>query len=221
MTIQRYAANRITGTSGDTKPTNVPDGAIFYETDTLRAYVKVSGSWSLITGYSGYSGYKGATGFTGATGSSGTSGYSWTSGQLAFPASQNASADVNTLDDYEEGTWTPTIIFDTTQLSSYITQSGFYVKVGKMVTLTGYAEAVIGSAASYINFMSGFPFAVGTGPTCPAAEFYLFNSNTAEVAGYATGSMAYMYNNCNFSRVLYNSFYTGGVKLGFMCTYFV
>ena len=28
-------------------------------------------------------------------------------GQLAFPATQNPSANANTLDDYEEGTWTP------------------------------------------------------------------------------------------------------------------
>src|ERR1035437_2045665 len=28
-------------------------------------------------------------------------------GQIKFPASQNASSDANTLDDYEEGTWTP------------------------------------------------------------------------------------------------------------------
>ena len=28
---------------------------------------------------------------------------------IAFPATQNASSDANTLDDYEEGTWTPTL----------------------------------------------------------------------------------------------------------------
>src|SRR5262245_1079228 len=38
-------------------------------------------------------------------------GTAWTAknGQLPFPALQNSSADANTLDDYEEGTWTPTI----------------------------------------------------------------------------------------------------------------
>src|SRR4051794_38729536 len=30
-------------------------------------------------------------------------------GQLVFPATQNAAAGVNTLDDYEEGSWTPVI----------------------------------------------------------------------------------------------------------------
>ena len=28
---------------------------------------------------------------------------------ITFPATQSASTDANTLDDYEEGTWTPTI----------------------------------------------------------------------------------------------------------------
>ena len=28
---------------------------------------------------------------------------------ITFPATQSASTDANTLDDYEEGTWTPTV----------------------------------------------------------------------------------------------------------------
>jgi hypothetical protein len=28
---------------------------------------------------------------------------------ISFPATQSASSDANTLDDYEEGTWTPTV----------------------------------------------------------------------------------------------------------------
>ena len=33
-----------------------------------------------------------------------------TSGQITFPTTQVPSSDANTLDDYEEGTWTPVII---------------------------------------------------------------------------------------------------------------
>ena len=32
-------------------------------------------------------------------------------GQIAFPASQSASAGANVLDDYEEGAWTPALNF--------------------------------------------------------------------------------------------------------------
>ena len=54
-------------------------------------------------------------------------------GQLAFPASQNASADANTLDDYEEGTWTVTLSGPGGSDSS-TTTTGSYTKIGDMVT---------------------------------------------------------------------------------------
>lgn len=58
-------------------------------------------------------------------------------GQLAFPAVQNPSANVNTLDDYEEGTWTPVFTFATpgNQSIAYSTQFGSYTKIGRVVTL--------------------------------------------------------------------------------------
>lgn len=55
-----------------------------------------------------------------------------------FPATQVPSADANTLDDYEEGTWTPEIHFSTTDgnLSvAYAVQAGNYVKIGSLVHL--------------------------------------------------------------------------------------
>lgn len=49
---------------------------------------------------------------------------------IAFPATQSASTDANTLDDYEEGTWTPTF----TNLGTVtIIQTPRYVKVGPLV----------------------------------------------------------------------------------------
>jgi len=58
--------------------------------------------------------------------------------QVAFPASQSASADANTLDDYEEGTWTPTLTFGGASVDMiYTTHAGFYTKIGRQVTITG------------------------------------------------------------------------------------
>lgn len=51
-------------------------------------------------------------------------------GQVVFPSTQNPSSDGNTLDDYEEGTWTPT---DISGASLSLTASGSYVKIGKQV----------------------------------------------------------------------------------------
>ena len=56
-----------------------------------------------------------------------------TSKGVKFPATQVSSTDANTLDDYEEGTFTPVISFGggTTGIS-YGTQEGFYTKVGRL-----------------------------------------------------------------------------------------
>jgi hypothetical protein len=56
---------------------------------------------------------------------------------IKFPATQVPSADVNVLDDYEEGTWTPTLFGGTTAgTTTYIVQVGKYVKIGNIVTCT-------------------------------------------------------------------------------------
>jgi hypothetical protein len=83
-----------------------------------------------------------------------------TGGQITFPATQSASSDANTLDDYEEGTWTPTVAGDTTAGSyTYSTQSGAYTKIGRVVTahftLTGITTSSAGSGSIKI---AGLPF---------------------------------------------------------------
>lgn len=55
-------------------------------------------------------------------------------GQIKFPATQNPSADVNTFDDYEEGTWTPSVGGTATYTG---TPSGHYIKIGKTVFFSG------------------------------------------------------------------------------------
>ena len=53
---------------------------------------------------------------------------------IAFPATQSASSNANTLDDYEEGTWTPTITDGTNAASGYGSiREGRYVKIGNRV----------------------------------------------------------------------------------------
>jgi hypothetical protein len=53
---------------------------------------------------------------------------------IQFPATQSASADANTLDDYEEGSWTPTILFGGASVGiTYAVQQASYIKIGKSV----------------------------------------------------------------------------------------
>lgn len=58
-----------------------------------------------------------------------------TGGQITFPAVQSASANVNCLDDYEEGTFTPSISYATpgNLVVNYSTRSGTYTKIGRYV----------------------------------------------------------------------------------------
>ena len=56
---------------------------------------------------------------------------------ISFPATQSASTDANTLDDYEEGTFTP-ILADHVSSANAATmsvQEGFYTKIGNTVTI--------------------------------------------------------------------------------------
>jgi len=59
-----------------------------------------------------------------------------TGGQIAFPATAVPSSDPNTLDDYEEGTWTPVLGGkDGTSGQAYFSQYGDYIKIGSSVTI--------------------------------------------------------------------------------------
>lgn len=56
-------------------------------------------------------------------------------GPVTFPAIQVPSSNVNCLDDYEEGSWTPVLGGSGgTSGQTYTTQVGRYIKVGKLVT---------------------------------------------------------------------------------------
>ncbi|MFA5391832.1 MAG: hypothetical protein WC331_10485 [Candidatus Omnitrophota bacterium] len=80
-------------------------------------------------------------------------------GQIIFPATQNASSGANTLDDYEEGTWTPGISFSDGVVGiTYSAQDGRYEKIGRTVVATGrLALASKGSSVGNAA-VTGLPF---------------------------------------------------------------
>jgi hypothetical protein len=57
---------------------------------------------------------------------------------ITFPATQVPSADANTLDDYEEGTFSPTAIGGTSGTGTPTDQRGNYVKIGGWVFVQLY-----------------------------------------------------------------------------------
>lgn len=81
-------------------------------------------------------------------------------GKVQFPSAQSASSDPNTLDDYEEGTWTPRL--GGSSGGDYTpggTNEGRYIKIGKMVyaTCTLHWTAQV-TAYSGNLWVSGLPF---------------------------------------------------------------
>jgi hypothetical protein len=69
---------------------------------------------------------------------------------ITFPATQSASSDANTLDDYEEGSFTPTWLGSTTNPTVSGMQTCTYTKVGRLITITGdmYATSVSGGSGN-------------------------------------------------------------------------
>ena len=75
----------------------------------------------------------------------------------------------NKLDDYEEGTWTPTYVPDSGSFTSvtYASTAGEYTKIGNTVYFTFYIQTnaiTVGSASGYVK-IGGLPFASGGGAT--------------------------------------------------------
>jgi hypothetical protein len=82
-------------------------------------------------------------------------------GQLKFPATQNASSDANTLDDYEEGTWTPQAWQGSTQITSPTVAYGRYIKIGNVIWIGMYFYKSSGAPSASGQWqIRGLPFNV-------------------------------------------------------------
>ena len=137
-----------------------------------------------------------------------------TGGQIKFPATKLASADANTLDDYEEGTFTYTLPCSTSGSFTVrnIYTSGYYTKVGRVVTININFESS-GSSSPVGNLQfAGLPFATANNPsggqnnmwipiivrgtTGTIASFYLyFGANTT------TGTFTYQDTSGTFNNL--------------------
>lgn len=77
---------------------------------------------------------------------------------ITFPATQSASSDANTLDDYEEGTWTPAIQGSTTAgTASYSNNAGRYTKIGRQVFVEAYIDWFSGTGTGNLR-IGNLPF---------------------------------------------------------------
>jgi len=92
---------------------------------------------------------------------------------IAFPATQSASANVNTLDDYEEGTWTPVAVGSTTPgTATYSVQNGQYTKIGNRVFYSLYIVYSGGTGTGGLR-IGGLPFNSSSSGALETAAMYV------------------------------------------------
>jgi len=112
-------------------------------------------------------------------------------GRIQFPATQVASADANTLDDYEEGTWTPTAGGVTVNSGTPV-YSGTYTKIGRIVYITmAQSGGDITLTGGGISNFSGLPFTVASNATSNAL-WSDGSGKTGTVYAYEGGTLIYI-----------------------------
>jgi hypothetical protein len=128
---------------------------------------------------------------------------------ITFPATQSASSDANTLDDYEEGTWTPGQGSGMTVVGAY-SSSGTYTKIGRTVTVKGVL-----TAATSLVYTTGNGSLCTSLPFTPAGYFFGGGANnalSALVQAYAYDGLTPLYSTNSVSAT---------TNIYFSVTYFV
>jgi hypothetical protein len=154
---------------------------------------------------------------------------------ITFPATQSASTNANTLDDYEEGTFTPTLTGDgfTRTYNTQYTAAN-YIKVGRMVTInvvmlvssqTGTYNSAVGLFnlpftgtnvatsmrwGTFVCRMSGVPSNTPISKIC-----------TAQLLADNLGSLGFYYYNAGTTTTdnLIDTTGWSGYQIGFTVTY--
>jgi len=110
-------------------------------------------------------------------------------GQIAFPATQNASANANTFDDYEEGTTAVTLSANSGTITidtSYDTLS--HTKIGNRVFVEGELRVSSVSSPTGVLFVNGLPYTAastseGANLAGFSVEYYGINAATLGLYG--------------------------------------
>ena len=148
---------------------------------------------------------------------------------VAFPATAVAVANANTLDDYEEGTWTAGIAFGGASAGvTYSGQQGTYTKVGRQVTCIGVVALTSKGSSTGAATITGLPFTVAANePNYGGVAFgYNYQVTFADMlfgrtlAGGTTIVLAET-TNAGVDSEITNADFTNASVLRFTLTYFV
>lgn len=98
-----------------------------------------------------------------------------THGNIVFPATQVASTNANTLDDYEEGTFTPSFAFGGASVGmTFGSRGGLYTKIGDTVFCHLFMVLTAKGSSTGAVTITGLPFTVGTRQAGASIGLYEF-----------------------------------------------
>jgi hypothetical protein len=149
---------------------------------------------------------------------------------ITFPATQSASSDANTLDDYEEGTWTPTVTFggasvgityNTTFTGATYTKIGNRVCISGFLLLTNKGSSTGGAAIANLPFTSESGNTRYLGVAIGGSAFTFANQFWASISPNATSIVLQESTEAGSASSLTNSDFTNGTELYFSATYSV
>lgn len=135
-------------------------------------------------------------------------------GGITFPATQSASSDANTLDDYEEGTWTPTI--GTGTASFYYPK---YTKIGRVVTLSAYCDNFSDRSSSNTVAIGGLPFTYLTNSQNTGSVFIRYTNNPVSACFVAADINFYGASSGAYSPLLHSQLNNVNAQIYFQATY--
>ena len=125
------------------------------------------------------------------------------------------------LDDYEEGTWTPTIVSTSgTTSASFTSARNYYTKIGRLVTLTTYIYNINYSGITDGNYivLGGMPFASGDNYGGTAIAYA--NGDVESLYLNTNSTYAYLCNDSNGNEYLQNNTNPTTTKFMASITYF-
>ena len=177
------------------------------ESGTFEIYDAVNGNNFVIT-------HAGRVGI-GTTASNTNGGILQLSGGITFPATAVAASDPNTLDDYEEGTWTGT---DASGAGLSITFTGLkYTKIGRLVYVNASAITYPVTASTANATIGGLPFTNGADNAGVTA---LISTNSNASRAMVVASTATFFFFANISNTLSTNVQLSGTSIyGFSAVY--
>jgi hypothetical protein len=146
---------------------------------------------------------------------------------VQFPATQVPSADPNTLDDYEEGTFTPGVAFGGASTGiTYTLTNGNYTKVGNRVDFRLYILMSNKGTATGVATITGLPFSsVGGGSMYQSSAPYTSGTSglTSNVIGLiaSSSSSILLYMGTDSKTQPTNANFTNATEICVSGTYFV